>query len=118
MLGLFFAAVLVAFVITFGTGSDQMRALSAGVVVPILVLNLALIRYCMKGKAWSFVGASVLGVVGVALRVAVSTQPGLEVGGGLPPAVTALYIVLGSLVAFTSYEAFIELRSGASRHPS
>ena len=44
------------------------------------------------------------------LRVAVSTQPGLEVGGGLPEGVTALYIVPGSLVSLKNYEAMLELR--------
>ena len=44
------------------------------------------------------------------LRVAVSTQPNLEVGGGLPIGITALYIVLGALVSLKNYEATLELR--------
>ena len=51
-----------------------------------------------------------MGAVGVILRVIVSTQPGLEVGGGLPVGVTALYIMLGALVSLKNYEAMLELR--------
>jgi thiol-disulfide isomerase/thioredoxin len=39
-----------------------------------------------------------------------STQPSLEVGGGLPIGVTELYIVLGALLALKSYESMLELR--------
>lgn len=110
LLVLFFVAIVVAFAITFATGTAEMRVLSAAVILPILVLNATFIYYCRRRKAWSFAGACVLGLVGVALRVAVSTQPSLEVGGGLPSGVTALYIVLGALVALTSYESYLELR--------
>ena len=44
------------------------------------------------------------------LLVAPSTQPTLEVGGGLPVGVTALYIVQGALVSLKNYEAMLELR--------
>ena len=62
-----------------------------------------------KRKVWSYAGASIIGAIGVILRVIVSTQPGLEVGGGLPVGVTVLYIVLGALVSLKNYEAMLEL---------
>jgi hypothetical protein len=40
----------------------------------------------------------------------VSTQPNLEVAGGLPAGVTVLYIVLGALVSMKNYEAMLELK--------
>jgi hypothetical protein len=49
--------------------------------------------------------------MGVILRVIVSTQPNLEVGGGLPLGITVLYIVLGALVALKNYEAMLELKT-------
>jgi len=52
-----------------------------------------------------------LGVVGVALRIVVSTQPNLEVGGELPLCVTVLYIVLGALVALVDFRFVLELRA-------
>ena len=111
LLWLFLIAIMLAFGITFATGSAEMRAVSAALVLPIIALNVTFIRYCKRRRAWSFAGATVLGVFGVILRVAVSTQPSLEVGGGLPIGVTVLYIVLGSLVALKAYESFIELRT-------
>ncbi len=45
------------------------------------------------------------------LRVVISTQPNLEVGGGLPVGITVLYIVLGALVALKNYEAVLELKT-------
>jgi hypothetical protein len=62
-----------------------------------------------KRKVWSFAGASILGAIGVILRVIVSTQPNLEIGGGLPVGITVLYIVLGALVSLKNYEAMLEL---------
>jgi hypothetical protein len=53
--------------------------------------------------------ASILGAIGVILRVIVSTQPNLEIGGGLPVGITVLYIVLGALVSLKNYEAMLEL---------
>ena len=47
---------------------------------------------------------------GVVLRVIVSTQPSLEVGGGLPVGVTVLYIVIGSLVSLKSYESVLGIK--------
>ena len=46
--------------------------------------------------------------IGVMLRVIVSTQPSLEVCGGLVVGVTVLYIVIGALVSRKTYESVIE----------
>ncbi len=111
LLEIFVAAIVLALLITVSTGTLEMQILSVGLVVPIIVASLVLIRYCRMGKAWSYAGASMLGIFGVALRVAISTQPNLEVGGGLPIAVSVLYIVLGSLVALLGFKSVLELRS-------
>jgi len=87
-----------------------MQVLATGLVTPIIIISLVLVRYCRRGKVWSFAGASVLGAIGVALRLVVSTQPNLEVGGGLPLGVTAAYVALGTLVALLNFESVLELR--------
>ena len=110
LLELFLAAMILAFLATFLTGTTEMRFLSVFFVTPITILSIVFIYYCRKRKVWSYAGASILGALGVILRVAVSTQPSLEVGGGLPVGVTALYIVLGALVSLKNYEAMLELR--------
>jgi hypothetical protein len=109
LLEIFAVAIVVAFGLTFATGTAEMRVLSVGFITPILILSLVFIYYCRRMKAWSFAGALILGLVGIGLRVAVSTQPSLEVGGGLPASVTTLYIVLGALLALKSYESLLEL---------
>jgi hypothetical protein len=111
LLEIFVVAIVVAFLGTVSTGTSEMRILAAGLIVPIIVLSLICIRYCKRGIRWGYAGASVLGVVGVALRVVVSTQPTLEVGGGLPLWVTVVYILLGSLVALLNFESVLELRA-------
>jgi len=73
--------------------------------------NIVFIYYCRRRRVWSYAGASILGAIGVILRVIVSTQPNLEVGGGLPIGITVLYIVLGALVAMKNYEAMLELKT-------
>jgi peptidoglycan/LPS O-acetylase OafA/YrhL len=110
LLEIFVVAIIVAFAVTFTTGTAEMQTLSVGFISPILVLSLIFIYYCKRKKVWSFAGASILGIIGVVLRVAVSTQPNVEVGGGLPAGVTALYIVIGALVALKSYESVLELK--------
>jgi len=107
---IFVVAVVLAFVATVSTGTAEMQVLAVGFIVPITALSLTFIFFCRKRKVWSYAGASILGAVGVALRVAVSTQPSLEVGGGLPIGVTVLYIVLGSLFALKRFESMLELR--------
>ncbi len=106
---LFLVAIILAFLVTFVTGTTEMRLLSLAFITPIAVLSLVFIYYCRRKKVWSYAGASVLGALGVILRVIVSTQPSLEVGGGLPVGVTALYIVIGALVSMKNYEAMLEL---------
>ena len=111
LLEIFVVAIVLAFLVTLSAGTFEMQAISVSLIIPIIILSLVLVYYCRKGKAWSFVGASIIGVVGVGLRVVVSSQPNLEVGGGLPVGVTVLYIVLGTLVALKSYESVLESRA-------
>ena len=108
--GVFLIAVAVALAITVSSVSTPVRVLALASVTPVIILGLVIIVYCRKRSRWGFAGASILGAVGVCLRVVVSTQPSLEVGGGLPTGVTVLYIVLGALVSLKNYEAFLELR--------
>ena len=113
LLELFVVAIALAFAVTFTTGTVQMQILSVAIVIPIVILALVLIRYCRQRKAWSYAGSMALGVLGVTVRVVVSSQPSLEVGGGLPIGVTVVYVVLGSLVVLKSYESFLELRKSS-----
>ncbi len=110
LLELFVIAIVLAFVATVTTGTMVMQVLAAGLITPIVVVALVFIYYCRRRKIWSYAGATVLGALGVVLRVIVSTQPSLEVGGGLPVGVTVLYIVIGSLVSLKSYESVLELK--------
>ena len=110
LLGIFVIAIIFAFLVTLVTGTFEMRLLSAALITPIIILSLVFLYYCRKRRVWSYAGASILGAIGVILRVVVSTQPSLEVGGGLPVGATALYIVLGALVSLKCYESMLELR--------
>jgi hypothetical protein len=110
LLEVFIVAIILAFIVTVVSGSTQVRLLAVAVVTPQIALSFVFVYYCRKRKAWGYAGACILGALGVALRVVVSTQPSLEVGGGLPVGVTVLYIVLGALVALKNYEAVLELR--------
>jgi FtsH-binding integral membrane protein len=110
LLWIFIVAIVIALVITVTNVPAGVALLASGAVVPIIILSVIFIYYCRKRKAWSFGGGSILGIVGVALRIVVSTQPNLEVGGGLPVGVTVLYIVIGALVSLKCYEAMLELK--------
>jgi hypothetical protein len=111
LLEVFVVAIVLAFLVTVATGTLEMRKLAAGLIITIIALSVAFVHYCRKGRWWSYAGASVLGAFGVALRLKVSTQPALEVGGSLPLGVDLLYIVLGCLVALTNYQSVLELRA-------
>jgi len=110
LLYIFVIAIVIALIITVASVSTEVQLLAIGSVTPIIILAFIFIYFCRKGKFWSFAGASILGAFGVILRVAISTQPSLEVGGGLPLGVTVLYIVLGALVSLKNYEAYLEAR--------
>ncbi|MDA4136681.1 MAG: hypothetical protein OK449_06770 [Thaumarchaeota archaeon] len=114
LLEVFLAAIIVALGITIASVPLGVQVLATVLVSPIIVLTIVFIYYCGKRKAWSFAGASILGAIGVLLRVAISTQPNLEVGGGLPVGVTVLYIVLGAMVSLKNYESVLELRGSPS----
>ncbi len=111
LLQIFLVAILVVLTITVISVPTEVKIIALGAVSPFVILTVALIYYCRRGKLWSFAGASILGAAGVLLRVIISTQPELEVGGGLPVAVTVLYIVIGTLVSLVSYESVLELRT-------
>jgi hypothetical protein len=109
LLEVFVVAILIALIVTVEDVSSDVRLLAAVSVTPIIILSLVFIYYCRKGRVWSYAGASILGAIGVALRVVISTKPNLEVGGGLPVGVTVLYVVLGALVSLKNYEVVLEL---------
>ena len=114
MLELFVVAFVAALVVTLATVSAGVQFIAAAAVVPIIFVSLILVYYCRKGRAWGFAVGSILGVLGVALRVVVNTQPSLEVGGGLPLSVTVPYIALGALMSLTNFMAYMERKAGAA----
>jgi hypothetical protein len=110
LLEVFLVAIVLALIVTVMNSVFKVQLLAITLVSPLIILNIVFIYYCRKRKVWSYAGASILGAVGVILRVIISTQPNLEVGGGLPVGITVLYIVLGALVSLKNYEAMIELK--------
>jgi peptidoglycan/LPS O-acetylase OafA/YrhL len=110
LLVVFLVAIVIALAITIASLPPSIALLASALVAPIIILGIVFFFFCRKRKEWSFGGASILGAIGVLLRVVISTQPGLEVGGGLPVGVTVLYIVLGVLLSLKSYESLLELR--------
>ncbi len=109
LLELFLVAILLALIVTVMNSVFEVQLLAVTLISPLIILNIIFIYYCRKRKLWSYAGASILGAIGVMLRVIISTQPNLEVGGGLPVGITVLYIVLGALVSLKNYEAMLEL---------
>jgi len=65
LLEIFLAAIIIAFAITFATGTLEMRLLAVVFVVPIAALSLIFIHYCGRRKAWGYAGAMILGIIGV-----------------------------------------------------
>ena len=111
LLEIFLVAIILALIVTIINSVVEVQLLAITLVSPLIILNIVFIYYCRKKKFWSFAGASILGALGVILRVIISTQPNLEVGGGLPIGITVLYIVLGALVSLKNYEAMLELKT-------
>ena len=110
LLEVFVVAIILALIVTIISTTLEVQLLAITLVSPLIILNIIFIYHCKRRKVWSYAGASILGAIGVILRVIVSTHPNLEVGGGLPVGITVLYIVLGALVSLKNYEAFLELR--------
>ena len=104
---LFLWAILVALTLTLLTAPPAAKFLAAVVVAPIVVVTLLLLYFERKGKRWSFAGAAALGIFGVSLRLIINSQPSLEVGGGLPIAVTLVYVVLGLAVIGSSLWSYL-----------
>jgi hypothetical protein len=111
LLEVFLFAIIIALIVTVMNSVFEVQILAITLITPMIILNVVFIYFCRRQKVWSYAGASILGVMGVILRVIVSTQPNLEVGGGLPLGITVLYIVLGALVALKNYEAMLELKT-------
>ena len=111
LLEVFLVAIIIALIVTIMNSVFAVQILAITLVSPIIILTIVFIYYCRRRNVWSYAGASILGVIGVILRVIISTQPNLEVGGGLPIGITVLYMVVGALVALKSYESFLELRT-------
>ena len=110
LLVVFAIAIVLALIVTIISTTIEVQLLSVVLITPLILLCIIIIYYCMKRELWSYVAASVLGALGVLLRIVISSQPNLEVGGGLPIGVTVFYIVLGSLVSLKAYESTLELR--------
>jgi hypothetical protein len=106
----FLVAIILALIITVLNSVFEVQLLSITLISPLIILNIVFIYYCRRQKVWSYAGASIVGAIGVILRVIVSTQPNLEVSCGLPVGITVLYIVLGALVSLKNYEAMLELK--------
>jgi len=70
---IFVITIILAFIATLTTGTAEMRLISVALITPFIILSLAFIYYCRKRKVWGYAGASILGAVGVVLRVIVST---------------------------------------------
>ena len=111
LLEVFLVAIIIALIVTVMNSVFEVQLLAITLVSPIIILTIVFIYYCRKQKVWSYAGASILGVIGVILRVIISTQPNFEIGGGLPIGITILYIVLGALVALKNFESLLELRT-------
>ncbi len=107
MLLVFLLAVVLALTVTLVSVPPSAQLVAGVVVVPIVALTLLLLFFERRARRWAFAGAAVLGVVGVATRLLVSTQPALEVGGGLPLWVNAAYVAIGLAVAGTSVWAYV-----------
>ncbi len=103
---LFLLAILAALAITLGSVPASAKLIAGVLVIPIVVLTLLLLDFERRGRRWAFLGAAVLGVLGIALRLIVSTQPSLEVGGGLPVGVSIAYVLLGVAVVGTNLWSF------------
>jgi hypothetical protein len=106
----FLGAVLLALGVTVVETPAGVRSLALLVVTPIVVLAVICFRLSWRRSEWGFAGAGVLGAIGVGLRLVISTQPSLEVGGGLPFGITIAYVVLGTLVSLTGLWSVLELR--------
>jgi len=115
LLYVFVVSIIGALIVTIVSVSTNVGLIAITAVTPIIVLSAVFIYFCEKRKPWSFACASILGAFGVILRVVISTKPNLEVGGGLPVGVTALYIVIGALVALKNYESFLELKENSTQ---
>jgi len=114
LLCLFLVAILAALSVTLASVSPEAKAVAVLAVTPFIVLDLLFVVEGRSGRRWAFAGGAVLGAAGVLLRLAVSTQPGLEVGGGLPLPVTAAYVALGLSVAVACSAAYLKLGSRSS----
>ena len=109
LLEVFLIAIILALIVTVINSVFKVQLLAITLISPLIILNIVFIYFCRKRKVWSYAGASILAAIGVILRVIVSTQPNLEIGGGLPVGITVLYIVLGALISLKNYEAMLEL---------
>jgi len=106
----FLLAVVAALGVTLTGTPVDVGFVAVVLVTPIIVLTVVCLVLGWHRRFGGFAGAAALGAVGVGLRLAISTQPGLEVGGGLPVGVTVLYVVLGSMVSVTSFLSAVQLR--------
>ncbi len=111
ILFLFLLAVVLALGVTVWSAPAPAKLVAGLVVVPVVAVTLFLLYLEHRARPLAYLGASVLGVFGVATRIVVSTQPVLEVGGGLPFAVDVAYIALGLAVGGASLWAYVSSRA-------
>jgi hypothetical protein len=111
LLVLFLLATLLALTITLLSVSVSVRLLAWSATGPIVALTIVFLYFGIMRRPWSHLGAAALGAFGVTLRLVVSTQPQLEVGGGLPTSVDLSYLALGASVLVSNLWAFTGLRS-------
>jgi glycerol uptake facilitator-like aquaporin len=61
LLELFVVMVILAFALTFVTGTVDMQIVSGAAIIPIVILGLIFIRHCRRKEVWSYAGATILG---------------------------------------------------------
>ncbi len=110
---LFLIAVVLALGVTLGSVPPSAQLVAGSVVMPVVAITLVLLVFEHRARPWAFLAASALGLLGVAIRLLVSTEPALEVGGGLPLAIEVAYVAHGLAVTGTSSWAYLSERAAA-----
>ena len=111
LLVLFMLSVAAALAVALLSRPPPVGLLATAVVAPILVLVVVSIHRGRLRRVRGFVIGGDLGAVGVGLWLAIRGQPNLEVGGDIPDWISAVSIIPGILVSFTSLDSILELRA-------
>jgi hypothetical protein len=116
LLVVFLVAVLGALGVTLSSVAPDVALTAAVAVVPIVALTVVVLYFEHRGRSWSYGGAAALGAVGVVLRLVLNAHPQLEVGGGLPIEITALYLAIGLSLIGASLWALVSVRRDSGAH--